>query len=103
MSGDTQSKLNERKGLRSVFGHVWRHRRSYGVGFASLFLVNVIDSVAAPWLQGAAFLNLERSPDLRVSFALIGAAFVLAAVLQMGLRYAWRHYFIHSAHRIRGQ
>jgi ATP-binding cassette subfamily B protein len=103
MSDSGDSKLDERRGLRSVFGHVWRHWRSYALGFLSLFLVDVIDSVAAPWLQGAAFANLERSPDLRVSFALIGAAFVAAAAVQMGLRYAWRHFFIKTADRIGGE
>lgn len=90
----------DRPGWRTLLSHARRHWRTYAVGVAALALVDAIDGIAVPWLTGAAFANLEREPDLRVSTALIGAAFAFAALLQLGMRYAWRHFFIRTADRV---
>lgn len=90
-------------GLRSLWGHVRRHWRAFALGVLALALVDAIDGVLAPWLQGAAFANLTREPDLRWSCFLIGAAFAGAAVIQLGLRYLWRMYFIRTSDRIGGE
>src|SRR3954469_24470856 len=97
MSEEKPTFAEIRVGLRSILGHLRRHKRAYALGVVSLFLVDVIDSVAAPWLQGAAFANLDRAPGERWPFLWIGAAFLAGALVQMGLRYAWRHYFIKTA------
>ena len=90
-------------GWRTLLTHARRHWRAYALGVVALALVDTIDGVLAPWLKGAAFANLERGEDLRWSCAAIGAAFAAAALIQLGLRYAWRHYFIKTADRIGGE
>ena len=90
-------------GLRSLLAHARRHWRAYSLGVLALAVVDLVDGVVAPWLQGAAFANLEREPDLRISCALIGAAFAAAALIQLGLRYAWRRWFIGTADKIGGE
>jgi ATP-binding cassette, subfamily B, multidrug efflux pump len=88
------------KGWRSLAGHAKRHWRAYLLGAVVLGVVDAIDGVAAPWLQGAAFANLERGADQRLSCAMIGLAFAGAAALQLGLRYLWRHFFIKTADKV---
>ncbi|MCO5167683.1 MAG: ABC transporter ATP-binding protein/permease [Planctomycetes bacterium] len=90
----------ERPGWRTLLSHARRHWRTYALGVAALALVDAVDGIAVPWLTGAAFANLEREPDLRVSTAMIGAAFAFAALIQLGMRYAWRHFFIRTADRV---
>lgn len=90
-------------GWRTLLSHARRHWRTYVLGVLALALVDAIDGIAVPWLQGAAFANLEREPDARISTLLIGVAFAAAALVQLGMRYAWRHYFIRTADRIGGE
>lgn len=90
-------------GWRTLASHARRHWRTYALGVLALALVDAVDGVAVPWLQGAAFANLDREPDARISTALIGLAFAGAALVQLGMRYAWRHYFIRTADRIGGE
>lgn len=87
-------------GWRTLASHARRHWRAYALGVLALALVDAIDGIAVPWLQGAAFANLEREPDRRISTALIGGAFAAAALVQLGMRYAWRYYFIRTADRV---
>lgn len=100
---DGPSSTSSSTGWRSLRSHARRHWPAYAVGAVCLALVDAIDGIAVPWLMGAVFANLERSPDLRVSSALIGAAFAGAALLQLGMRYAWRHFFVRTADKIGGE
>lgn len=90
-------------GWPTLRAHVRRHGRAYALGVLVLAFVDALDAIAVPWLQGAAFANLEREPDLRISCALIGAAFAAAALLQAALRYAWRYFFTGTSDRIGGE
>lgn len=90
-------------GWRSLSSHARRHWRAYAVGAVCLAFVDLVDGVAVPWLMGAAFANLERAPDLRLSMGGIGLAFAGAALVQLAMRYAWRHYFIRTADEIGGE
>ncbi len=103
MQGGAPTTTTTTTGWRTLASHARRHWRTYAMGVLALAFVDAIDGIAVPWLQGAAFANLEREPDARVSTLLIGAAFAGAALIQLGMRYAWRHYFIRTADRIGGE
>jgi ATP-binding cassette subfamily B protein len=103
MADASPSTSSASDGWRSLRSHARRHWRAYALGVVCLAFVDAIDGVAVPWLMGAAFANLERSPDLRVSMAVIGAAFAGAAALQLAMRYAWRHFFVRTADKIGGE
>ncbi|HEY9856724.1 MAG TPA: ABC transporter transmembrane domain-containing protein, partial [Stenomitos sp.] len=75
--------------LRTLAGLIWRHRRRYAIGVASLLIVD-IGNLTVPWLVGR-FIDAARAQRLAVvSLWRYAAALLAIAAVVAVFRYLWR-------------
>lgn len=75
--------------LRTLAGLVWQHRLRYGLGIASLLIVDV-GNLSVPWIFGR-FIDEARAQRLEVAtiWRYAGLVVAIAAVVAV-FRYLWR-------------
>ncbi|MBI3722793.1 ATP-binding cassette domain-containing protein, partial [bacterium] len=116
MSGEEKK---QRVHLRPLLAHGARHWKAYLLGVISLAAVDFINSLLLPCLIGIPFEQADKEHAGRALFApffrdLLGVGtnstarvflecgllYVAINIVQMGLRYFWRYFFMGGAERI---